>query len=57
MTKSLRNIKNYLSSDVKFSVTGNGVVHVRSSDLLKSDKVRATVKSVKNINVGHKQEA
>ena len=51
MTNLLKAIIKRLFGGVKYSVTGNGVVHVRPSDLLKTEKARATIASIKNLNI------
>lgn len=42
-----KNRKN-LDSEVKYTISGNGVVHVRASELRKSKKVRETALRILN---------
>lgn len=41
--------------DPQYSVSGNGVMHVRSSDLLKSRRVLKTASAIKRIRTTEKK--
>lgn len=46
MSEEMKNFLCSFKSQVKFTITGNGVVHARASEILKSDRAQRQISSV-----------